>query len=484
MNIITILSDEHSYEMMHFINHSILRTPNLDRLAAEGIVFDNFYSSCPVCAPARTSFFTGDYVHQLGTWDNSTPYDGTVKGISHHLTENGHTFACIGKTHFHHEGSYAFTYEALAGYMFRPDIGCYFRDQKLARIGAEKRFDRIGIKTEESFDDRVLKAGLSWLTEHRDEKDFMLYIGFLDPHFPFYVKQEHWDYYNSAITEIPEELKPPFTSLNPSLEWMRTYFKCGSVPEETVRRVLVGYHCAIEELDERLGILLDKIDALGLRDHTAVCYSTDHGEQMGYHGMWWKCCMFEQSSHIPLIFRIPGIEAKRVSSPAGLVDLYPTFCDLLDVPQPSSISGHSLMRLAEHGEDSAHPDFAFSEYHAHGIPDGMFMIRWDKYKYVFYCSDGPQLFDLEADPGENENLLETRANDGVVQEAADNCHRRLLSICDPYAVNERAKEFQKRIKAAMGITAYTQDMGQWVPHPEALPNPDHNHSFYSERTNL
>ena len=104
--------------------------------------------------------------------------------------------------------------------------------------------------------------------------------------------------------------------------------------------------------------------------------------------------------------------------------------------------------------------------------------------YVFYCSDGPQLFDLEADPGENENLLETRANDGVVQEAADNCHRRLLSICDPYAVNERAKEFQKRIKAAMGITAYTQDMGQWVPHPEALPNPDHNHSFYSERTNL
>ena len=78
MNIITILSDEHSYEMMHFINHSILRTPNLDRLAAEGIVFDNFYSSCPVCAPARASFFTGDYVHQLGTWDNSTPYDGTV----------------------------------------------------------------------------------------------------------------------------------------------------------------------------------------------------------------------------------------------------------------------------------------------------------------------------------------------------------------------------------------------------------------------
>ncbi|MDR7810442.1 sulfatase-like hydrolase/transferase [Lacrimispora sp.] len=468
MNVITILSDEHSYEMMHFVNHSLLRTPNLDRLAGEGIVFDSFYSTCPVCAPARASFFTGNYVHQLGTWDNSTPYDGTVVGISHHAVRNGCTFACIGKTHFHHEGSYEFTYESQAGYMHRPDIGCYFRDQKIERIGAEKRFERIGIKTEESFDDRVLAESLSWLEAHRDEDNFMLYIGFLDPHFPFYVKQEHWDYYNSRITEIPDELRPPFTSLNPSLEWMRTYFKCEQVPEETIRRVLVGYHCAIEEFDERLGVLLDAIDRLGLRGNTAVCYSSDHGEQLGYHGMWWKCCMFEQSAHIPLIFRVPETAAKRIPAPASLADLYPTFCDLLNIPQPEGIAGHSLMKLITDGIDPDRPDFAFSEYHAHGIPDGMFMIRWRQYKYVFYCGDKPQLFNLKKDPGEHENLLETSSDDPKVQRISDSCHRRLLSVCDPHAVNARAKEFQKRMKKEMGLEDYASEMGQWVPRPEAI----------------
>lgn len=468
MNVITILSDEHSYEMMHFVNHSLLRTPNLDRLAGEGIVFDSFYSTCPVCAPARASFFTGNYVHQLGTWDNSTPYDGTVEGISHLAVRNGRTFACIGKTHFHHEGSYEFTYESLAGYMHKPDIGCYFRDQKIGRIGAEKRFERIGIKTEESFDDRVLAESLSWLEAHRDEDNFMLYIGFLDPHFPFYVKQEHWDYYNSRITEIPDELRPPFTALNPSLEWMRTYFKCEQVPEETIRRVLVGYHCAIEEFDERLGVLLDAIDRLGLRGNTAVCYSSDHGEQLGYHGMWWKCCMFEQSAHIPLIFRVPGTKAKRIPSPAGLADLCPTFCDLLNIPQPEGIAGHSLMKLITDGIDPDRPDFAFSEYHAHGIPDGMFMIRWRQYKYVFYCGDKPQLFDLKKDPGEHENLLGTSFGDPEVQRISDSCHRRLLSVCDPHAVNARAKEFQKRMKKEMELEDYASEMGQWVPRPEAI----------------
>lgn len=469
MNIISILSDEHSYGMMHFINHSILKTPNLDRLAEEGVVFDSFYSTCPVCAPARASFFTGDYVHQLGTWDNSTPYDGTVEGISHHMTRGGRTFACIGKTHFHHEGDYEFTYESLAGYMHKPDIGCYYRDQKIGRIGAEKRFERIGIKSGETYDDRVLEESLNWLEAHREEKDFMLYIGFLDPHFPFYVSQKHWDYYNARITTIPDELRPPFTSLNPSLEWMRTYFKCEHVPEETVRRLLVGYHCAVEELDERLGILLDRIDHLGLRDHTAVCYSSDHGEQLGYHGMWWKCCMFEQSAHIPLIFRIPGIPPRRIPDPASLADLYPTFCDLSGVPLPEDISGHSLMKLIRQGADPDRTDFAFSEYHGHGIPDAMYMIRWKQYKYVFFCGGQPQLFDLCADPGEDDNLLESRPDDPQVKEAAADCRSRLYSVCDPYAANSRAKDYQTRIRDEMGLGDYTSEKGSWVPHPEALP---------------
>lgn len=469
MNIITVMSDEHSYQMMQFVDHSILKTPNLDRLAEESTVFDSCYTPCPVCAPARGSFISGRYVNKIGTWDNSTPYDGTVKGLSHHLTEHGRQYVCIGKTHFHHEGDYGFTHQEFAGYMHRPDIGCFFRDRKTGRVGAEKRFEKIGLKTEESYDDRVLNASLSWLEEHGKEENWNLYIGFLDPHFPFYVKEENWNHFSQLITEVPEALKPPFTSLNEPLSWLRTYFKCEDVPEETVLKLLIGYHCAIAELDERLGILLNKMDELGLSDSTVFCYTSDHGEQLGYHGMWWKCCMFEQSAHVPMIVRVPGQKPARISDPVNLVDWFPTVCDYMDVPVPEGLDGQSLRPYIETGVNENHQDFSFSEYNAHGIPYGMFMIRWKQYKYVYFCYEKPQLFDLSADPVEDHSLLEERPDDPEVRIAAEECHKRLLSVCNPYEVDLRARQFQQKMKKELGITAYDTDMGACpVPHPEAV----------------
>lgn len=476
MNIVTVMSDEHSYQMMQFVDHSILKTPNLDRLAAESAVFDSCYTPCPVCAPARASFISGRYVNRIGTWDNSTPYDGTVPGLSHCLSRNLIPYINIGKTHFHHEGDYGFAYQEYPGYLRRPDIGCFFRDQKRGRVGAEKRFEKIGLKTEESYDDQVLASSLAWLDQHGHEENWYLYVGFLDPHFPFYVKKENWDYFEQRISQVPERLKPPFTSLNEPLNWLRTYFKCQDVPEETVRKLLIGYHCAIAELDERIGILLDKIDALGLKESTIFCYTSDHGEQLGYHGLWWKCCMFEQSAHIPMIVRVPGQTPRRIPDPVNLTDWFPTVCDYMDLPIPEGLDGQSLRPLIETGACGSHQDFSFSEYSAHGIPNSMFLIRWKQYKYVYFCYDKPQLFDLAADPFEDRSLLEYAPDDPTVRTAAQECHKRLLSVCDPYEVDQRAKEFQRRAKQALGITEYDTDMGNCpVPHPEALLSADKPH---------
>ncbi|MFR1832347.1 MAG: sulfatase-like hydrolase/transferase [Lachnospiraceae bacterium] len=469
MKIITVMSDEHSYHMMRFINHSILKTPNLDRLASQSTVFDACYTPCPVCAPARASFMAGQYINRLGTWDNSTPYDGSVPGLSHYLTSHGISYACIGKTHFHPDGSYQFSHTGFPGYMNRPDIGCFFRDQKTGRVGAEKRFEKIGLKTEESYDDKVLASSLSWLEDHSQEESWHLYIGFLDPHFPFYVKEENWNYFESLISEVPNELKPPFSSLNEPLNWLQTYFKCETVPEETIRKLLIGYHCAITELDERIGILLNKLEELKLADQTIVCYTSDHGEQLGYHGLWWKCTMFEQSAHVPMIVHVPGQSPKRISEPINLTDWFPTVCDFMNLPIPDGLDGHSLKPFIEAGTSSCHPDFAFSEYHAHGVPHGMFMIRWKHYKYIYYCYEKPQLFDLNQDPGENHSLLDSKMPSPAVMITAEECHKRLLSICNPYEVDLRAKTFQAETKKALGITEYDTDMGNCpVPHPKAF----------------
>lgn len=469
MKVLTIISDEHSYQAIHRAGSEYAVSPNIDSLIDNGINFSNAYSPCPVCAPARASWFTGQYVNRIGTWDNSTPFDGTVPSISSCLTKEGVPVYYFGKTHFHYQGAYDFTEGDMLGYLESPDLGCYYRDSGKARLGAEKRFQKIGIKTEPNFDDKVVAKVLSWLDENKDRKDdWVLNVGLLKPHFPFYVKQENWDYFESLITSLPKGVLPPYTSLNIPLEYMRTYFRADMATEEIIRKVFIGYFASIKELDDNIGLILNKLKELGLEEDVAVIYTSDHGEMLGYHGMWWKCTMFEQSARIPLIVRMPGCKSREVKAPVNLVDLFPTLTDLFSVPNPDNLDGTSLLPLIRDGVDPKRPDFTFSEYHAHGMPDGMFMIRWDRYKYVYYVNHGYQLFDLESDPEEDHDLSEIAKNDERLKVIVNECQKRLLSVCNPEDVDLRAKDYQRRMKKELNLPDdYTIERSfGFVPRPE------------------
>jgi choline-sulfatase len=222
-------------------------------------------------------------------------------------------------------------------------------------------------------------------------------------------------------------------------------------------------------MDERVGRLLNKLKELGIYDDTAIIYTSDHGESMGHHGLWFKCNMFERSSHIPLIVKIPGNKPRRVDRLVNLLDVFPTTCDYMGVPIPDGLDGISLKPLIENGRDDKRPDFTFSEYNGHGTPNGWFMIRWKQYKYIYYCYDKPQLFDLEQDPGENHSLIESDVRDNPYWEIAEECHKRLLSVCNPYEVDTRAKAFQEKMRQRMGVTNYDSDVSEWgLPHIEPL----------------
>lgn len=470
MNVITIMSDEHSCNYMGWAGNGLVKTPNLDRLAAMSVRFTNAYTPCPLCVPARASWFAGRYVNRLGTWDNSTPYDGTVPGISRHLKEQGISTWHFGKTHFHPEGDYGFAELEMPGFLNHPDLGCYYRGQKIGRKGAELRFEQIGIRSGENHDDKVTGLAVEWLRDNRDRREpWNLDIGYLDPHFPFYVKQENWDYYERLIDSIPQGTQEPYTSLNEPLSHLRAYFKGEAASPEVIRRVMIGYCAATAELDERIGILLDTLEELDLMKNTAVIYTSDHGEQLGYHGLWWKCCMFEQSAHIPLLIYHPGVQPRQISAPVSLTDLFPTVCSIFGVSQPEDIDGESLWRLMQCGEDPARKEFAFSEYHAHGVPCAMYMIRWKQYKYVYYTDYEPQLFDLEEDPDEDHDLWGQTEKNEQLRAAAEKCHAFLLSVCSPKQADSRAKEFQQRMKTALGVRdGYPEERGDWVPRPEHI----------------
>lgn len=471
MNVLFIVSDEHSGSAIHSSGDKDAVTPNLDKLAEKGTTFTSAYSSCPVCVPARASLFTGDYVCRLGTWDNSTPYDGKILGMAEHFKNNGIPYYQIGKTHFHIDGEYHFASGDNLGLLSKPDLGCYYRDNKAERIGAENRFKEVGISDgAERFDDKVLKSTLSFLTEHKDDKSpWILGVGLIEPHFPFNIKKENWDYFESYFKEVPlpKEVLPPYTSLNSSYESLRRYFKADLATEDVIKRIRIGYYAAIKELDEKIGLILDKLEELNLDKDTIVIYTSDHGEQLGFHGLWWKCTMFDQSARIPLIVSLPkALKEKENSEPISLVDIFPTLCDALNVDKIENIDGETFWPLVNGEKMKTRRDFAFSEFNAHGLPGGIYMIRWKNYKYVFFTEDPPQLFDMGKDPLENNNLL-LNPNDEIL-EVQKECEKRLFSVCDPFEVTKRSKEFQKKMKKALELPDeyVIARGGAFVPHPD------------------
>lgn len=474
MNILMIMSDEHSYNAMGCSGHKVLRTPNLDKLATEGAFFSNCYTNSPLCVPARASWFTGKYVNRLGTWDNATAYDGKVKGISHYLSEKGYEVTSFGKTHFHADGDIAGFNASMPGWLKKLDVGAYYRNTAECKPDAAERFNDIKMRNEKSHDDKVFDLAATWLKAKKNsDRPWMLNIGYFDPHFPFIVKEEYWNYYNNIIADIPEEARAPFTSLNEPLKSLQKYFKCEMLDREMIRKLYIGYYASVAQLDENVGKLLGVLEQQGFADDTIVIYTSDHGEQLGCHGLWWKCCMFEESAHIPLIVKVPGAKkGKEISNPVSLVDILPTICEGMEIPVPDSIDGSSLLNLVMGKTELKRRDFVFSEYHGHGTPRGMYMIRWKNWKYVYYVGCEPQLFNLENDPHENYDLITYNGDSDTVKRVVKECDRRLREICNPEEVDERAREFQTRISRELGLDRvdFQEAINMehtYLPHPES-----------------
>lgn len=469
MNVLFIMSDEHSGETMGCAGHRKVQTPVLDRLAAEGTLFTNCYTPSPLCTPGRASFFTGRYTHELGTWDNATPYDGRTADIANHLHRNGERLVSFGKLDLHPDGEYEGLEATLWGPRNNPQFESFFRDRDVD-MGNELRFRNMGVRREESFDDRVRDAAMEWLRGREDSNEpWVMYVGFLHPHFPFLAPEERWKKYEALVTD--EDMAPAarseFPELNEPLRQLRRHFRGDAVDAETLHKAHVGYYALTEELDSNIGRLLQTLKDIGQEEETLIVYTSDHGEQLGRHGLWWKCCMYEESARVPLILKGPGIpQGKRVEAPVSLLDMFPTICDARGILPPTRLPGRSLLPLARGVQDPERADFAFSEYHAHAVPSGMYMIRWQRWKYVYFVGFAPQLFDLEADPHEMRDLYASAADSEELQQTLTICERRLRSVCDPEAVDRRAKRFQQATKERLGLTGYVPPKGMPVPHPE------------------
>ena len=239
---------------------------------------------------------------------------------------------------------------------------------------------------------------------------------------------------------MPEIPPGHLENQHPVYKHIRSMLGLIDFPEELVRRGRAGYYGLITYLDEKIGRLLDALEATGQRENTIVVYVSDHGDMNGEHGMWRKSNFYEASSRVPLQVVWPGRlpAGRRIGGVVSLVDLVATLVDIVGAPEVAPQDGDSLLPLMR-GEDEDWKDEAFSEYLAHGVTGPMAMLRHGRYKFNYSLGDRPELYDLVEDPDELVDLAADPGHRHIVEELQE----RLLSFWDPVALEEEVLRSQK-----------------------------------------
>lgn len=455
-NLLVIMSDEHNPKVMGCAGHPIVKTPNLDRLAASGTRFTSAYTASPVCIPARAAFACGKYNHQIGFWDNADAYDGSVPSWHHVLRANGRRVDSIGKLHFRLVGEdHGFTEEQIPLHIIegKGDLVGLIRDDLPRRYcGKMAEMAGPGQSTYTVYDNDIASRAQIWLREQArkaGDQPWVLFVSLVAPHFPLTAPPEHYYRYWDQDLPMPKLYAKAERPDHPFLNDYRhslgydDYFD----GPESVKRALAGYFGLVSFLDENIGKVLAALADSGFADNTNVLYTSDHGDNLGTRGMWGKSTMYEESAGVPLIISGPGVpEGVVVDQPVSHVDCFPTILNCSGVPFESVNDGHPGVDLIELANGAKPDRTVLSEYHAMGSTTGAFMIRHGAYKYVYYVKYAPQLFDLEADPEELRDVAEDPAYEHILQE----CHAALLAICDPVAVDRAAKQRQVVLLADNG----------------------------------
>jgi len=473
-NVVVIMSDEHDPRIMGCSGHPFIQTPHLDALAARGMRFSNAYTPSPICVPARAAFATGRRVHEIRLWDNAMPYTGAQRGWGHVLQEHGVRVESIGKLHYRSEedpagfdaehlpmhvvGGHGMVWASIrAPYRPRPD-------------GPRMLGDKIGPgeSSYTQYDRAVTARAVQWLHDaaaRQAPEGFVLYIGLVAPHFPLIVPQEFYDLY--PPDSLPEAKLNPATGYQRH-PWVQEYCDFMASEERFVdaderRRAFAAYYGLCSWLDHNVGQITGALQASGLDQSTQVIYTSDHGDNLGARGVWGKSTLYEESVKVPMLLAGPGVPAGAVcETPVDLIDLFPTILQGAGIdpaPQMDGRPGRSLFGLAQAPAEPERP--ILSEYHAAGSNAAGFMLRKGCWKYHHYVGFRPELFDLQNDPEELNDL----AGDPAHAQVLASMHGELLAICDPEAVDRQAKADQAALIESHGGPDKAHGLGSSTSTP-------------------
>ncbi|MDE0227282.1 MAG: sulfatase-like hydrolase/transferase [Spirochaetaceae bacterium] len=427
-NLVLIMSDEARKDVLFHEHYPFARTPNIDALRAEAVSFGNCFANYPVCVPSRASLITGRYPHQVGVLHNTHRLPAGERDLGHHLSAHGFDCVAFGKTHGVNRGFRSVTYDKVAtmgfenhGYLEDPEriTGVFDRP-------AEEYCDFVACR---QFDD--------YLRGRAAGAPFAAFVGIYAPHPPLYPPLEYAGLYSADRITLPPR---PSVRHNAARPWIQGVprRRWDSYPDATRRQVIATYLALITLLDDCVGRILATLRATATLDDTLVVLVSDHGDQLGEHGMAGKMGnLYEASVRVPLVIRLPGAAHAGADRQqlVEMVDLFPTICDLLGVPHPEGLqapAGRSLVPVVAHA-DSVHRRIVHAM-----LLEGQ-MARTERLKLNFYADDRCELYDLADDPEEATNRYDDPAYRARQQELLAEITRFLIRY--PRVADRRGNEY-------------------------------------------
>lgn len=472
-NLLFLMSDEHNRRISGCYGNDVVSTPNIDSIAERGTRFENAYCNFPICVPSRAVVATGRYGHQIGSWDNSSPYTGDrADSWGHRLVANGHKVTTIGKLHYRQNGDPTGFADQRIPLHVLDGIGDVYGNLRAEMPVPEfersqGRFvvnARAGNSEYTRYDCEVARQSAEWLyTEAVDEdRPWALFVSFLSPHFPLVPPQEFFDLYRDRELPWPVEHEASRWPLHPALDLHRRQAGLDRpFSPQTMQNALAAYYGLISFVDAQIGVVLDGLQRSGLAANTRVIYTSDHGDMAGEHGLWYKSTLYDGAAAVPLVISGPGVpEGRVVRTNVSHVDLFPSILEAVGTsPEPADddLPGGSLWDIAV-AEDRSRTVFA--EYHAIYSRSAEYMVRDDRYKYIHYVGGPALLFDLIDDPEETNNL----AADPENAELVARYEARLRQIVDVESADKQAKADQTRRIEENGGREHVLEQGQRVPY--------------------
>jgi len=390
-NVVVILADDHRHDFAGHAGHPFVRTPSLDRLAAEGVRFENAFVTSSLCSPSRASLLTGLQPLRHGVRNNFTPWDPGHRTFFEYLSRVGYRTAFVGKWHMPGGLPDLRGVDHFVTFTVRAGQGVYEHCPLVVDGRPEPSRQRYIAR-------ELTDRALDWLDAHRDEP-FVLYLSHKNVHAPFTPDPREAGRHAGTPVPLPPGAPHSFFALTDG------QYAHGML--RPIERIVRRYAEAVESMDREIGRVLARLDQLGLADRTLVLYTSDNGYLFGEHGLVDKRWPHEPSIRVPWLVRYPPLQRAAGASVERMVlnlDLAPSLLDLAGVAVPDTMQGRSLLPLLADPEapwrDAFDYDYVFEP--PFPVPT-VRAVRTDRHKYAAYDGRPPELYDLARDPAEREN---------------------------------------------------------------------------------